>query len=308
MTVGYSEENKDDGTSFLDLKEERILLRHYEYALKEFCARFQDSGPHENKVIGLPREVVGTAINYMKRFFLNKSVMDYHPKDIMLTCVYLSTKVEENHVSLRTFVSNIKGDPDKNADIVLCFELLLMKELHYHMTIHNPFRALEGLIIDVKTRCKAVQAMPTKDVEKLRKGAFDFIDRSLSTDACLIFAPSQIALAALLASASEQKINLDSYVTETLLMSESQEHVHKVIEQVKRIRYMVKHIEPISKEDVRNIHKKLMKCRNQENNPESEVYKRKMDELLEEEEEYQSQKRAKIAEEEKLAEKNLVGL
>ena len=28
-----------------------------------------------------------------------------------------------------------------------------MQQLQFHLTIHNPFRAVEGLIIDIKARC-----------------------------------------------------------------------------------------------------------------------------------------------------------
>ena len=42
------------------------------------------------------------------------------------------------------FVGNLKGDREKAASIILNNELLLMQQLNYHLTIHNPFRPLEG--------------------------------------------------------------------------------------------------------------------------------------------------------------------
>ena len=38
----------------------------------------------------------------------------------------------------------------KPMNIILGFELLLMDNLHYHLTVHNPFRSLEGFFIDIK--------------------------------------------------------------------------------------------------------------------------------------------------------------
>ena len=67
-----------------------------------------------------------------------------------LTCVYLACKVEEFNVSIGQFVGNLKGDREKFANIILGFELLLMDKLHYHLTVHNPFRPLEGFFIDIK--------------------------------------------------------------------------------------------------------------------------------------------------------------
>ena len=146
------------------------------------------------------------------------------------TCAYLACKVEEFNVSIMQFVSNLKGDRAKMADIILAHELLLMQQLHYHLTIHNPFRPLEGLLIDIKVAklsvclshlgCDLVPAqertVPLRprhrllyitavyhfvfqtrfsdigDVERLRPGAEDFIDRSFHSDVGLIFAPSQV--------------------------------------------------------------------------------------------------------------------
>lgn len=64
--------------------EERILIRHYESHLRDFCKRFNPP---------MPRTTVATALHYFKRFYLRNSAMDYHPKEILVTCVYLACKV-----------------------------------------------------------------------------------------------------------------------------------------------------------------------------------------------------------------------
>lgn len=96
-------------------------------------------------------------------------------------------------------------------DIILSNELLLMKQLNYYLTVHNPFRPIEGFLIDIKTRCSNL-ANP----ERLRAGIDEFIDKVFLTDACLLFAPSQLALAAVLHAASKEQENLDNYVTQSL--------------------------------------------------------------------------------------------
>lgn len=112
--------------------------------------------------------------------------MDYHPKEVLVTCVYLATKVEEFNVSIGQFVGNIKGDRLKAMDIILSNELLLMKELNYYLTVHNPYRPIEGFLIDIKTRCN----MPSPD--RLRGGVDEFIEKTFLTDACLLYSPSQV--------------------------------------------------------------------------------------------------------------------
>lgn len=289
--------NLDDETKekkYLTFTEERILGRHFEHVLREFCNVFQPP---------MPKYVMGTAMCYFKRFYVKHSVMDYHPKDIMLTCVYLASKVEEFNVSITQFVGNLKGDRDKFTNIILSFELMLMKKLHYHLTVHNPYRPLEGLIIDLKTRYKSIEK---SCIEKIRKLAEDFLDKSLASNVSLVFAPSQIALAAILSSAENDKVSLDSYMSDVLLAGAAPEDVKKTVYQIKRIRYMVSTQEPVQKDQVGPIQRKLEHCRNQENNPDSEIYKRKLQEMLDDEDEIQSQKRMRIEEAEKKAEQELV--
>ncbi|KAL5019853.1 hypothetical protein ScPMuIL_002745 [Solemya velum] len=279
---------------FFTVPEERVLCRHFEFLLKEFCSRFQPP---------MPKYVLGTSLCYFKRFYVHTSVMDYHPKEIMLTCVYMACKVEEFNVSIGQFVGNLKGDREKFANIVLGFELLLMDKLHYHLTVHNPFRPLEGLFIDIKTRCKKAE-----DIEKLRKDAEAFIEKSLASDACLVFAPSQIALAAILSVTSREGINLDSYVTDVLLEGASEENLKNTIYQIKRIKYMVKAQEPIARDQIQRLQRKLQACRNQDNNPESDVYQKKMEEMFDDEEENRSRKRARYEEEEEAETRELLGV
>lgn len=80
----YFEKPGEREEYFLSHTEERILLRFYELQLRDFCRRFTPS---------MPRATIATALHYFKRFYLRNSVMDYHPKEILVTCVYLACKV-----------------------------------------------------------------------------------------------------------------------------------------------------------------------------------------------------------------------
>lgn len=58
-----------------------VQVRHYLRRLREFCFQFRD--PRDNR-IKMPLSVTCTATHYFCRFYLYNSVMDYHPKEIML--------------------------------------------------------------------------------------------------------------------------------------------------------------------------------------------------------------------------------
>ncbi|XP_075224490.1 cyclin H isoform X2 [Lycorma delicatula] len=265
---------------FLTAAEERVLVRHYELQLRDFCHRFSPA---------MPRAVIGTSFHFFKRFYLSNSVMDYHPKEILVTCVYLACKVEEFNVSISQFVSNIKGDREKASDIILNNELLLMQHLNYNLTVHNPYRPVEGLLIDIKTRSNL--AYP----ERLRPGIDELLEKLFLTDACLLYAPSQLALAAVLHAASKIQENLDAYVTETLLGPNARQRLVDLIEAVRKIRSMVKSVEGPARETIRLIEKKLERCRNQANNPDSQIYKQRMQELLDDEDEREAKKYSRIS-------------
>ncbi|ENN72736.1 hypothetical protein HUJ04_013351 [Dendroctonus ponderosae] len=251
---------------FLTPDEEKIMVKLYEIQLKDFCKRFQPP---------MPRCVLGTAFHYFKRFYIQNSVMNYHPKEIMVTCIYLACKVEEFNVSIQQFVANIKGDREKASDVILNNELLLMEQLNFHLAIHNPFRPVEGLLIDIKTRGSL------HDPERLRQGTEQFLDRVFLTDAILLYSPSQVALAAVLHAASKLQENLDSYVTDVLFGTGGQDKLEILIGAVRAIRSMEKTAEA-SRDKNKSLEKKLDKCRNPENNPDSEIYKKKMQALLDE--------------------------
>ncbi|XP_064472202.1 cyclin-H-like [Ornithodoros turicata] len=278
---------------FLTADEERMIYKHYEFTLRDFCKKFQPP---------VPRSVIGTSFHYFKRFYLNNSVMDYHPKHMLVTCVYLACKVEEFNVSIAQFVSNLRGDREKATDIILSHELLLMQQLKYHLTVHNPYRPLEGLLIDIKTRCRQFP-----DPEKLRVLMDDFLDRTLFTDAMLLMAPSQIALTAVLYAANKAQSSYDAYVTDVLFANSSRETLQHIRDTVKRLWLMVKSIEVPQKDKVKAAEQKLEGCRNQENNPDSQVYKRKLQEMLDDEPVDTGAKYARYSEDERVDEDALGG-
>jgi len=267
---------------YLTFEESELILQFFERRLADFCKTFNPP---------MPKTVLGTALQYFKRFYLNNSVMDYHPKEILVTAAYLSCKSEEFNVTMEQFVANIKGNKERAQDIILNHELLLMEQLKFHITVHNPWRPVEGLLIDIKTRLLPSQKIKM-DVEKFRPEIESFLDNAVSmTPAALIYAPSQIALAAIIHGASKSGFNLDSYVTEFLFgvpnlnseeeQSKRQASIHKIIEAVRNIRVMVKNIPPnIEISEVKKAFEILEKCRNQDNNPESQAYKRKIQDLL----------------------------
>jgi len=174
-------------SNFLSADEEHQLCRLVEETAQKFCQSF--SPPF------LPT-VIYTGFVFFKRFYMHNSVMEHLAKNIMMSCLYLASKVDEFNISIDDFIRNLKsGTPQSNATVILSLEAPIMRHLHYHLIVHSPYRPLEGHFIEMKTSCPAIPK-----VESMRPGCEDFLWRSLLTDACFYFTPTQIALAALVHS------------------------------------------------------------------------------------------------------------
>lgn len=191
----------------LSPKEELYLIRSYLVNLREFCKRFQPT---------MRKSVVATAFIYMKRFYLNQSSMEYHPRNIGVTCAYLACKVEEFNVSIDQFIKNVKGDCRKAQKTILCNELLLMKKLRFHLTVHLPFRAVEGFLIDLRARYPPARDKTSIMAEEID----DFLEKTMYTDACFFYTPSQVALAAVYYGAEKCNLDLEGYLRGVLFVED----------------------------------------------------------------------------------------
>ncbi|TNN53020.1 Cyclin-H [Liparis tanakae] len=204
----------------------------------------------------MPKSVVGTAIMYFRRFYLNNSIMEYHPRIIMLTCAYLSCKVDEFNVSSTQFVGNLLQETPAGQEMVLEqileFELLLIQQLNFHLVVHTPYRPMEGLLIDLKTRYPSLE-----NPETLRKNADDFLTQAAMTDAGLLFPPSQIALTAILNSASRAGLSMESYLNECLRLKEDKETLSKMYDSMRQMKTLLRKYELPNVEEVNAYKKKL---------------------------------------------------
>lgn len=237
----------------LDPSEELTICKHYEKKLLDFCNTFKPV---------MPKSVLGTACMYFKRFYLNNSVMEHHPRIIMLTCAFLACKVDEFNVSSAQFVGNLPESPatqENTLEQILEYELLLIQQLNFHLIVHNPYRPFEGYLIDIKTRYPLLE-----NPEILRKNSDDFLHRVALSDACLLFTPSIIALTALLSSASRAGINMESYLLECLSLKENRETMTHLLDGMRRLKILVSKYEFARPEEVAMVEKKLEKCHSSE--------------------------------------------
>uniref|UniRef100_A0A8C9XLV0 Cyclin H n=1 Tax=Sander lucioperca TaxID=283035 RepID=A0A8C9XLV0_SANLU len=238
-------------SKFLERHEEDVLFRHYEKRMLDFCNAFKPAMPKSVVVcVCFLYICMRTIYLYNNNIYYCRKISD------LLTCAYLSCKVDEFNVSSTQFVGNLVQETpagqERVLEQILEYELLLIQQLNFHLVVHNPYRPMEGLLIDLKTRYPTLE-----NPESLRKSADDFLTQATMTDAGLLFPPSQIALTAILNSASRAGLSMESYLTECLGLKEDKETLSKMYDSMRRMKTLLKKYELPKPEEVNACKKKL---------------------------------------------------
>ncbi|GAA6032556.1 hypothetical protein JCM8097_004814 [Rhodosporidiobolus ruineniae] len=252
---------------YLTVADELALVTYYLTQASAMCTA----------VFKFPEVVSATAMSYLKRFYLRNTCMDYHPMNIMLTCVFLATKTENFPISIDAFASRVKKTPDD----VLSFEFLVSQALKFEYKVHHAHLALQGLILDMQASASADLSALTAATPK----AASFVRSSRLTPAELIYSPSQIALACF-------RLADPSLVDAWLGVKESKsvpaapggekdeggklEH-EGLIRVLEEIGAMVTEAQknPVDKAKVKEIDMRLRWARNPEKDPKSALYKKR---------------------------------
>ncbi|KAH9571625.1 hypothetical protein CY35_02G103900 [Sphagnum magellanicum] len=226
----------------LTVAEELLVRRFYEQKIQQVSAAFS-----------FPYKIQATAILYFKRFYQKWSVMEHDPKHIMLTCIYLSCKVEEFHVSAEELGKGIQQDPQ----VVLKNELTVLQGLDFELIVYTPYRSVDGFIYDLESFVQGMGEAAAQGLQELKLAAQFIVDSMMLTDAPLLFPPGQLALAALCtANREEPKVDFDRYLQN---MPGRQRQRHSYAE----LMGVLDSIDLLPVEaDVRRIDRKLKYCRN----------------------------------------------
>ncbi|KAJ4954073.1 hypothetical protein NE237_030905 [Protea cynaroides] len=229
----------------LNIEEEQLMRVFYEHKIQEVCGAF-----------GFPHKIQAAAIIYFKRFYLQWSVMEHHPKHIMLTCIYASCKIEENHVSAEELGKGIQQD----HQMILNNEMIVLQSLGFDLIVYAPYRSLEAFADDMEEFCQAKddQLQTRKELQETAK--LD-ADKTMLTDAPLLFPPGQLALAALRRSNELHRVvDYERYLESILSRQHSLHSVSELCESLDAIDSLVSKLKIPTAKDMRHIDRKLKSC------------------------------------------------
>ncbi|XP_044504249.1 cyclin-C1-2-like [Mangifera indica] len=99
------------------------------------------------------QRVVATAVTYMRRFYMRKSMTEYDPHLVAPTCLYLASKAEESTVQARLLVFYIKKiytDEKYRCEVkdILEMEMKILEALEYYLVVFHPYRSVVQLLQD----------------------------------------------------------------------------------------------------------------------------------------------------------------
>lgn len=147
----------------------------------------------------MPTQVKATAISFFKKFYLFNSVVEFHPKNILYTCLFLAAKSENYFISIESFCKALQKTEPKD---VLDLEFTVLLALKFTLLVHHPFRPLYGFFLDFQAvLLHPSPALSDVNVDKLGE-LYDAAKRWLNefamlSDVTFLFTPPQIALAAM---------------------------------------------------------------------------------------------------------------
>ncbi|CCG80712.1 Cyclin mcs2 [Taphrina deformans PYCC 5710] len=170
--------------------EEELLIVNY------YAAKVYDTGA----VFTLPSHLKATAAAYLKRFYLVKSPLQYHPKSIMITSLFLATKTCEHHVDLDTFVAKF---PKQTKESVLEHEFMISSTIGFDFVHWSAYRPLYGFVLDIESTVdsedghqKSGKARVARS-SRMHDTAKSLINATIWSDLPFLYSPSDLALAAL---------------------------------------------------------------------------------------------------------------
>ncbi|KAI8371344.1 cyclin-like protein [Radiomyces spectabilis] len=144
------------------------------------------------KRLQLRQQVVATAFVYFKRFYTKNSLRSTDPTLVLVTCVYLATKIEECPIHIKIVTQEAKhifqvdfGGFTYDSSKVAEFEFYLLEELEFYLIVWHPYRSLTQICNELGMRESGIQY------------AWFILNDSYRTDVCLLYPPHMIALAAL---------------------------------------------------------------------------------------------------------------
>lgn len=184
----HQDELTEEDMKILKLKASPLTMDEELKLINFYSKKVQVIAQHLN----LPTEVVATSITFFRRFYLENSVSEYDPKNLVHTTIFLACKSENYFISVDSFAKKAKS----SRDAILKYEFKLLESLKFSLLNHHPYKPLHGFFLDIQTVLHG--KVDLKYMGQIYDRCKKRITDALLTDVVYLYTPPQITLAILL--------------------------------------------------------------------------------------------------------------
>lgn len=157
-----------------------VVLYYASDKIRDFC-----------EVFALPSQVRATSVVFFRRFYLENSALDYDPRVMLPTCVFLASKAENYFIPIAKFCEPLPIDPPQ----IMQLEFALLKTLKFTLTVHNALKPLHGFFLDMQANTDGFEV---GELATIHDAAKKIIIDAFVSDVVFLYTPTHIALAALM--------------------------------------------------------------------------------------------------------------
>lgn len=171
----------------LTLEEEALYINFYCKNIMETANFFR-----------MPTQVKATAVSFFRKFYLVHSTMEFHPKNVMYTCVFLAAKSENYFISIGSFTKALRNTEEKD---ILDLEFTVLEALHFTLLVQHAFRPLYGFYLDFQSVLlhpePRIRGITSEKLASFYDKAKEWLmNKALLSDIPFLYTPPQVALAA----------------------------------------------------------------------------------------------------------------
>jgi len=138
---------------------------------------------------------------YFRRFYIENSFVDFDPRLIGPTCLWIACKVEECVIDKASSLIKLMSTRDdcsfEESDLLLC-EFIVLEELNYDLVVYHSYPMLEALA----TNAELIDSCGN---------LWRIVNDSYLTDAALRHAPHVVAVACLHVVAHNRQLDLSAW-------------------------------------------------------------------------------------------------
>ncbi|KPI41525.1 Cyclin CCL1 [Cyphellophora attinorum] len=191
-----AKENGDEATADADM--ETLTVEEELTIVNWGCGKIEEMGT----ALRLPKGLIATAMQYLRRFYLTNSPMTYHPKSITACTLFIATKSSHFFIKPINFIENLNGI---TVDDLKAPEFLVLQGLQFTLDVRHPFMGLDGGWVEIREMIEEGRLSGGRGEEVDEKRALEAVRHAKGllrreaqmTDVYFLYTPSQIWLGAL---------------------------------------------------------------------------------------------------------------